>query len=176
MKKDTTKQIFSFLANDILMLNESLSKINDRLDELDEALGFQNGSINTLEMTVKKLSHDFHEEQRIDPYIVNVNQPNWLDETIKDIDQRNLEKALEELTPKNVTDGLKRLYTKADGGRTYLDDVNDKVDQIVLEKKIRDAIIAKLEKQHNANSCACGDTCQAYDNGFQDAIYAIKDM
>ena len=176
MKKDTTKQIFSFLANDILMLNESLSKINDRLDELDEALGFQNGSINTLEMTVKKLSHDFHEEQRIDPYIVNVNQPNWLDETIKDIDQRNLKKALEELTPKNVTDGLKRLYTKADGGRTYLDDVNDKVDQIVLEKKIRERIIARLEEEAEKITCTCGEICAAYDNGFEDAIHTIRSM
>jgi tetrahydromethanopterin S-methyltransferase subunit G len=158
------------------MLNESLSKINDRLDELDEALGFQNGSINTLEMTVKKLSHDFHEEQKIDPYIVNVNQPNWLDRTIEDIDKRDLEKALEELTPKNVTDGLNRLYTKADGGRTWLDDVNDKVDQIVLEKKIRERIIARLEKEEEDISCNCGEICAAYDNGFEDAIHAIRDM
>jgi tetrahydromethanopterin S-methyltransferase subunit G len=176
MKKDTTKQIFSFLANDILMLKESLSKINDRLDELDEALGFQNGSINTLEMTVKKLSHNFHEEQRIDPYIVNTNRPNWLNKTVDEIDKRDLERALEELTPKNVTDGLNRLYTKADGGRTWLDDVNDKVDQIVLEKKIRERIIARLEEEAEKITCTCGEICAAYDNGFEDAIYTIRNM
>jgi tetrahydromethanopterin S-methyltransferase subunit G len=171
-----SKEIFSFLANDILMLNESLSKINDRLDELDEALGFQNGSINKLEMTVKKLSNDFHGEQKLEPYIVDTNRLDWLNKTVEEIDKRDLERALEELTPKNVTVGLKRLYTKADGGRTYLDDVNDKVDQIVLEKKIRERIIARLEEEAEKITCTCGEICAAYDNGFEDAIHTIRDM
>jgi len=49
-------------------------------------------------------------------------------------------------------------------------------DDLAIEKKVREDIIAKLEKQQNPNSCACGDICQAYDNGFQDAINTIKDM
>jgi len=53
---------------------------------------------------------------------------------------------------------------------------NNSIKQMSAEKKIREAIIEKLEKQQNANSCACGDTCQAYDNGFQDAINTIRDM
>jgi uncharacterized coiled-coil DUF342 family protein len=175
MKKDVQEAI-QFAMNNTLLLADKVNELVDKVAELDDHLAFYAASINQLEMTVKKLSSDFHGTQQIDPYIVNVNQPNWLNETVKDIDQRNLEKALEELTPKNVTDGLKRLYTKADGGRTWLDDINDKVDQMILEKKIRDTIIAKLEKEAEEISCSCGEICAAYDNGFEDAIHTIRNM
>jgi hypothetical protein len=175
MKKDVQEAI-QFVMNDITMISEYLSELNKKVEDLDEALAFQNGSINTLEMTVKKLSNDFHEEQKLEPFVVNVNRLDWLNKTVEEIDKRDLEKALEELTPKRVTDGLNRLYTKADGGRTWLDDVNDKVDQIVLEKKIRERIVADLEQEAEYNECTCGDICNAFNNGFNSAIYFIKDM
>ena len=175
MKKDVQEAI-QLVMDDITVISEYLSELNKKVEDLDEALAFQNGSINTLEMTVKKLSNDFHGEQRLEPYIVNTNRLDWLNKTVEEIDKRNLEKALEELTPKRVTDGLNRLYTKADGGRTWLDDVNDKVDQIILEKKIRERIIARLEEEAEKITCTCGEICAAYDNGFEDAIHTIRDM
>jgi hypothetical protein len=175
MKKDVQEAI-QFVMNDITMISEYLSELNKKVEDLDEALAFQNGSINTLEMTVKKLSNDFHEEQKLEPYVINTNRLDWLNKTVEEIDKRDLEKALEELTPKRVTDGLKRLYTKADGGRTYLDDVNDKVDQIILEKKIRERIIARLEKEADEDACNCGDICNSFNNGFSEAISRIRTM
>jgi predicted nuclease with TOPRIM domain len=134
MKKDTTKQIFSFLTNDIIMLTGKINELVDKVAELEDHLAFYGSSINILETNVKKLSHDFYEEQKIEPYIVNVNQPNWLDRTIEDIDE------------------------------------------MVLEKKIRESIIAKLEEEAEDNSCSCGDICNAFDNGFSTAISFIRNM
>lgn len=59
---------------------------------------------------------------------------------------------------------------------TWVDDIHKLVDQIILERKVRQGIIAELEKEQNANSCHCGDICQAFDNGFQHAISRIRNM
>lgn len=59
---------------------------------------------------------------------------------------------------------------------TWVDNINKQVDQIILERKVRQGIIAELEKEQNANSCHCGDICQAFDNGFQHAISRIRNM
>lgn len=126
MKKDVQEAI-QFAMNNTILLADKVNELVDKVAELEDILAFYGSSTNQLEMTVKRLSHDFHEEQRIEPYIVNNNQTNWFDD-------------------------------------------------LAIEKKVREDIIAKLEKQQNANSCACGDICQAYDNGFQDAINTIRDM
>jgi hypothetical protein len=165
MKKDVQEAI-QFAMNNTLLLVDKINELVDKVAELEDNLAFYGSSINILEMTVKKLSNDFHGTQQIDPYTVRVSGEQ----------SEALQQALEELTPKRVTDGLNRLYTKADGGRTWLDDVNDKVDQIVLEKKIRERIVARLEKEAEDISCNCGEVCAAYDNGFEDAIHTIRDM
>jgi archaellum component FlaC len=159
------KEFIDSLRYDISLLGLRVSNHLSRIDE----------KIEGIEANLDELSN-VYTTQKIDPYIVNVNQPNWLDRTIEDIDKRDLERALEELTPKNVTDGLNRLYTKIDGGRTYLDDVNDKVDQIILERKIRERIIARLEEEAEDSLCSCGDICNAFDNGFNTAIQSIRDL
>lgn len=163
MKKDVQEAI-QFAINNTILLADKVNELVDKVAELEDNLAFYGSSTNQLEMTVKKLSNDLHGTQYIDPQIFKVSK--------KESDA--LEKALEELTPKSVTDGLKKLYNKTN--KTFMDDVNETVDRIILENKIRESIIAKLEKQQNANSCACGDICQAYDNGFQDAINTIRDM
>lgn len=170
MKKDV-KEVVEFIWHDILILTDRVSKLNEKLEDLDEALAFQNGSINTLEMTVKKLSDNFHGTQKIDPYTINISRDS---SEAMDKASEALEKALEELTPKRVTDGLKRLYNKT--SKTFMDDVNETVDRIILEKKIREDIIAKLELEAKDNLCDCGDTCTAFDNGFAEAIYFIRNM
>jgi chromosome segregation ATPase len=175
MKKDVQEAI-QFVMNDITMISEYLSELNKKVEDLDEALSFQNGSINTLEMTVKKLSNDFHEEQKLEPYVVNTNRLDWLNKTVEEIDKRDLEKALEELTPKNVTDGLNKLYNNDRKVQTWIDDINERAEEALLEKKIRKRIIAELEQQAEDNKCTCGDICDSYNNGFQDAIYAIREM
>jgi predicted RNase H-like nuclease (RuvC/YqgF family) len=161
MKKDVQEAI-QFAMNNTLLLSDKVNELSDKVNQLDDHLAFYAATINQLEMTVKELSHNFHSTQAIDPYIVNVSN------------SEALEKALEELTPKRVTNGLKKLYNKTN--KTFMDDVNETVDKIILEKKIREAIIEKLELEAEDNRCDCGDTCIAFDNGFAEAIYFIRNM
>jgi len=161
MKKDVQEAI-QFAMNNILLFADKTNELVDKVAELEDNLAFYANSINQLEMTVKKLSDNFHGTQAIDPYIINVSN------------SEALEKALEELTPKRVTDGLKKLYNKTN--KTFMDDVNETVDRIILEKKIREDIIAKLEQKEEEISCTCGDSCIAFDNGFAEAINFIRDM
>jgi uncharacterized phage infection (PIP) family protein YhgE len=161
MKKDVQEAI-QFAMNNTLLLSDKVNELSDKVNQLDDHLAFYAATINQLEMTVKKLSDNFHGTQAIDPYIINVSN------------SEALEKALEELTPKRVTAGLKKLYNKT--GKTFMDDVNETVDRIILEKKIREDIIARLEQKAEEISCTCGEICAAYDNGFEDAIWTIKDM
>ena len=128
------KEIVKILLDDIASLRSKVALLDTKVESLDDNLAFYAGSINNLEMDVKRLSYDFHEEQRIEPYVVNTNQTNWLEKTIKDIDE------------------------------------------MALEKKVREAIVAKLEEFSERNSCDCGEYCTAYDNGFQTAISTIRNM
>lgn len=161
MKKDV-QEVIQFAMNNTLLLSDKVNELSDKVNQLDDHLAFYAATINQLEMTLKELSDNFHGTQKIDPYIINVSN------------SEALEKALEELTPKRVTDGLKKLYNKTN--KTFMDDVNDTVDRIILEKKIREDIIAKLERESEKITCTCGEICAAYDNGFEDAIHFIRSM
>ena len=39
----------------------------------------------------------------------------------------------------------------------------------------RKRLVSMLEEEAERNACSCGDICTAYDNGFEDAIFTIKD-
>jgi hypothetical protein len=157
MKKDVQEAI-QFAMNNILLFADKTNELVDKVAELEDNLAFYANSINQLEMTVKKLSDNFHGTQAIDPYIINVSNEAY-NHLVEELDK-----------PAKKNKGLSRLF--AANGDEYI----NKLDVIILEKKIREAIIEKLERQAEDNSCDCGDICQAYDNGFQDAINFIRNM
>lgn len=152
------KEIIKILLDDITSLRSKVALLDTKVESLDDNLAFYASSINNLEMDVKKLSYDFHEEQYVDPQIFKVSKEAY----------DHLEAELNKPPKKNKN--LSKLFN------TDKDDYLKKLDTMILEKKIRDGIIAKLEEEAENNTCNCGDTCQAYDNGFQDAISTIKDM
>jgi hypothetical protein len=117
------KEFIDSIRYDLSLLELRVANHLSRIDE----------KIEGIEASLDELSN-VYKVQRQEPYVVNTNQPDWLNETIKDIDE------------------------------------------MVLEKKIRERIIARLEEEAEDNLCSCGDICNAFDNGFNTAIQSIKDL
>lgn len=153
-----SKAAIKVLTEDLSRLYEAVATLRVKFQDLDDTVAFYGSSINNLEMDVKKLSYDFHEEQYTDPQIFKVSKEAY----------DHLEAELNKPPKKNSK--LDRLFN------ANKDNYSEKIDLIILEKKVREAIVAKLEKSQNANSCTCGDICQAFDSGFQEAIRIVKDM
>lgn len=66
------------IVKDLETVATILEALIARQETLEDEMKFYGHSINNLEMLVKRLSHDFHEEQYIEPYTVKVSNEEWV--------------------------------------------------------------------------------------------------
>ena len=111
-----SKAAIKILIQDISILDDMVSKLRYRVTELEDTVAFYASSLNSLEITVKSLSHDYHEGlnpsytafdemQEIPSKTFKVSSKEW----------EYLNDALNNPAPPHVVNGLRRLFGKHEG-------------------------------------------------------------